>query len=167
MRGPQEVGRHCIALGDEVVDYTLRRSDRKTLGITVEPDATVVVTAPWNAPLEHVESILRRRSGWILRQRRAAASLPAPPPPKEWVSGETHRYLGRQYRLKVVAGMKSEIKLVGRFFHVVVPDPADTDRIRRRMERWYLDHARVVFQRRMVDLIRSTPRLRRRSSSAS
>lgn len=160
MSGPQEVGRREIELGGEVVEYTLRRSDRKTLGITVEPDGEVVVTAPRAAALAEVESVLRRRRMWILRHRQEVAALPPLTPPREWVSGETHRYLGRQYRLKVESGMKAEVKLVGRFFHVVVPDPADTERVRKRMERWYLDHARATFERRMAELIRRTPRLR-------
>ena len=159
MRRPQEVGRRVIELCGEVVQYTLRRSDRKTLGITVEPDGDVVVTAPWAAELAEVESVLRRRRGWILRHRREIAALPPLTPPREWVSGETHRYLGRQYRLKVEAGDRPDVRLVGRFFRVTVPNPADTARVRRQMDRWYLTHARSVFGRRLAELIRQTPRL--------
>lgn len=159
MRRIQDVGRHLIELGGEAVEYTLRRSDRKTLGITVEPDGHLVVTAPWAAAFTDIEVVLWRRRHWILRHRRQTAALPPPIPPREWVSGETHRYLGRQYRLKVETGDRPEVRLVGRFFRVAVPDPADTDRVRRHMERWYLTHARVVFARRMAELIRRTPRL--------
>lgn len=156
---PQEVGRYTIEFGNEVVDYTLRRSGRKTLGITVEPDGRVVVTAPHYAEQEQIAAVLHRRKVWIIRNVREVAAIPPPMPPREWVSGETHRYLGRQYRLQVRAGTPASIKLVGRYFHVTVPDPTDTDQVRRRMERWYLDHARAVFQRRMEDLIRRTPHL--------
>lgn len=159
MRGPQEVGRRSIELCGEVVEYTLRRSDRKTLGITIEPDGDVVVTAPRIAALADVEAVLLRRRGWILRHRRETTALPPPTPPREWVSGETHRYLGRQYRLKVATGVRPDVRLVGRFLRVTVPDPADTARVRRQMERWYLTHARSVFGRRLVGLIRQTPRL--------
>lgn len=159
MSSPIEVGRFVIKLGDEVVEYTLRRSDRKTLGITVEPTGEFLVTAPRAAEPDHIETILRRRRGWILRHLRDVATLPPPAPVREWVSGETHRYLGRQYRLKIRAGKKAEVKLIGRFFHVTVGDPSDSDQVRRRMERWYLDHARSTFERRMAELIRQTPRL--------
>lgn len=160
MRGPQEVGRRAIKLGGEVIEYTLRRSDRTTLGITVEPDGDVVVTAPWTAAVVDVEAVLRRRRKWLLRHRRETAALPPPAPPREWVSGETHRYLGRQYRLKVETGVRSEVRLVGRYFRVTVPNPGDRARVRRQMERWYLTHARSVFGRRLAELIGQTPRLR-------
>jgi len=159
VRGPQEVGRRALELGGEVVEYTLRRSSRKTLGITVEPDGSVLVTAPWAAEVADIEAVLRRRKRWILRHRREIAALPPPTPPREWVSGETHRYLGRQYRLKVETGAGPGVRLVGQFFRVTVPNPADAARVRGQMERWYLTHARSVFGRRLAELIRQTPRL--------
>ena len=75
------------------------------------------------------------------------------------MGGETHRYLGRQYRLKVTRGEKAVVKLSGQFFRVTVPDPREREQVRRVMERWYLDHARETFERRMEALIRRTPRL--------
>lgn len=150
-----------MELGGEEVAYLLRRSERrKTLAITVEPSGEVTVTAPATALLNQVEATLRRRRAWIRRRVRAARLLPPPPAPREWVSGETHRYLGRQYRLKVEQGSPSGVRLAGRFFHVTVADPADTDRVRQPMERWYLEHARAVFTRRLAELVRSAPRLR-------
>jgi predicted metal-dependent hydrolase len=150
--------RRELVLAGEAVAYTLRRTDRRTLGITVEPDGNVVVTAPAQAELAHIEAILQRRREWIRRRRRDVALLPPPPRDREWVSGETHRYLGRQYRLRVMAGSPA-VRLAGAFFRVTVPDPADTVRVRRLMERWYLDHARATFERRMAEVIRRTPLL--------
>jgi hypothetical protein len=150
--------------GEGWLEYELRRSERKTLGIAVEPDGRVVATAPADASLERIEAALRRKRRWIGDQLRHLAQLPPPPRPREWVAGETHRYLGRQYRLKVLSGSRREVKLVGGHFRVVLPDPGDRDDVRRLMERWYLDHARTTFQRRLEGLVRETPILRLRES---
>lgn len=147
-----------IVLGGETIRYTLRRSDRRTLGITVEPTGTVVVTAPAEAEMAHIDTILRRRGEWIRRRRREVAALPSAPRERDWVSGETHRYLGRQYRLRVTEG-KPSVRLAGAFFKVTVPCPPDAGRVRKLMARWYLDHARSTFERRMGDVIRRTPAL--------
>jgi predicted metal-dependent hydrolase len=125
----------------------------------VEPTGEVTVTAPAETPVEKVEGVLNRRRDWIRRRVRWVRSLPPVPTPREWVSGETHRYLGRQYRLKVERGSPAGVRLGGRFFHVTVADPADTEQVGRRMARWYLDHARAVFSRRLAELVRRTPRL--------
>jgi predicted metal-dependent hydrolase len=141
------------------MEFLLRRSARKTLAISVEPGGDVVVTAPEAATLEQVEAVVQRRREWIRRRRREVEFLPPPPIPRQWVSGETHRYLGRQYRLRVIKTDRPEVKLAGGFFRVGVPAPAETEQVRKWMQRWYLDHARSIFMRQMTALVRQTPRL--------
>src|SRR5258708_26255525 len=117
---------HAIDVGGRRLEYLLRRSDRRrTLEISVAPDRQVTVTAPATATTERIELSVRRRAGWIRRQQRAYEDLPPPPSPKQWISGETHRYLGRQYRLTVVQGRRANVRLSGSFFVVMVPHPAD------------------------------------------
>jgi len=156
---PVEAGEYEVTLGREARRYRLRRSARRTLAITVEPGGALVVTAPESATMAQVEAVLRRRREWIGRRAREVAALPPPPLPREWVSGETHRYLGRQYRLRLETGSPASVRLSGRWFLVTVPTPGDPAQVRRAMRRWYLAHAREVFARRMEDLIRRTPLL--------
>ena len=91
---------------------------------------------------------------------REATLRPPPASPREWVSGETHRYLGRQYRLKVELGQSPKVTLSGRFLRVSPRDPRRRDQVRMLVERWYLEHARDTFARRTESLLRRTPRLR-------
>ena len=158
--GPIDVGEHEIVLGREVRCYRLRRSARRTLAITVEPGGGLVVTAPDAATLAQIEAVLRRRRQWIARRTREAAALPPPSVPREWVSGETHRYLGRQYRLRVRRGASTTTVLTGRYIAVTVPNPADREQVRRAAEQWYRTHARETFSHRMQNLVRQTSRLR-------
>jgi predicted metal-dependent hydrolase len=149
-----------LAIGEEEVEYHLFRSDRRTLGITVEPDGRLLVTAPAKIDLDRIESVLRRRRLWIRRQLREVLALTPHPEPKQWVGGETHRYLGRQYRLRIRVG-EPGVSLEGSFFNVVVREKTPA-LVRQGMERWYREHAQVLFRRRAQGLIESTPRLRLR-----
>lgn len=110
--------------------------------------------------MAQVEAILRRRWEWIRRRTREVKALPPPPHPREWVSGETHRYLGRQYRLRVIPGTPTNVRLAGRWFVVTVPSPRDAASVRRAMQRWYLAHAKGVFTRRMEVLVEQAALLR-------
>jgi predicted metal-dependent hydrolase len=154
-------GMRTVEIDGALLKYMLRLSERrrKTVAITVEPTGEVTVTAPVAASVEQIEGILNRKRGWVRGRVRRALALPLTPGPREWVSGETHWYLGRQYRLKVERGSPAKVRLGGRFFQVSVGDPTASDHVRRLMERWYLDHARAVFTWRLADLVRSTPRL--------
>lgn len=143
--------------GGETLAYTLRRTGRRrTVGIFVDPDGSVSVLAPAGAATARVEQILQRRLRWIRRQQRTVEALPPPPPPRQWVAGETHRYLGRQYRLKLVAGPDRSVRMTGGYFVVTLPDPADRMAVRRLMEQWYCDHAKALLAERVRRAIRAT-----------
>src|SRR5712692_5113519 len=98
------VGTHTLQFGTTAIRFELLYSERKTLSLHVYPDSTVEVEAPIGTDEVTVEDFVRRRGGWILRQLRELKEYERPSSvlPRRYVSGESYRYLGRQYRLKVV-----------------------------------------------------------------
>ena len=137
--------------GGERIEFRLRRTNRRTLAITVRPDLGVLVAAPRKAALETVLGKVRKRAGWIRRQQRFFGEFLPQTPPRRYVSGETHRYLGRQYRLKVVKAEESSVKLQGRFIWVHAPNKHDRMRVRKLVEAWYLAHAKERFARSVAE----------------
>ena len=91
--------------------YSARFSDRTTLEISVLPDGDVEVVAPIGTAREAIESRLRKRGKWILAQQRYFHQFKPRIPARRFVGGETHLYLGRQYRLKLSAGTVQSVKL--------------------------------------------------------
>lgn len=84
----------------------LRRSERrKTLGITVERDGSLVVSAPTAAPQPDIEAFVRQKQFWIYTKLAEKEILRGSGlPPREFVNGEGFLYLGRSYRLLLVDG---------------------------------------------------------------
>lgn len=81
--------------------------------IAVHPDGSVIVKAPLSAPHGDIATRVARRAGWIARQKGYFAQFDPRTPPRRYVSGETHLYLGRQYRLKVDMGDADSVRLIG------------------------------------------------------
>lgn len=102
---------HTIQYGRTPLSYSLMRANRKTMAIEVHPDLTVKVISPLNATIEDIETRLIKRGSWIVKQKQYFESFLPRTPKREYVSGETHLYLGRRYVLKVQKGDKSEVKL--------------------------------------------------------
>lgn len=153
--------RQTVDIGGQPVTFDLRRSGkRRTLEISVGPNGGILVIAPISAANDRVWAAVRRRAPWIRRQLRAYEALPSPPPPRQWVAGETHLYLGRQYRLKLRKGSKSEVRLAGPFFEVSTPRPSDRFAVQRAMDRWYRKHAVAVLTDRVARIRASTSWLR-------
>jgi len=61
---------HEIKFDGGQIGFRLRRSHRRTLAITVQPDLSVVVTAPHKAAVETVPAKVKKRAGWIRKQQR-------------------------------------------------------------------------------------------------
>ncbi|MHC1708573.1 MAG: M48 family metallopeptidase [Bacteroidales bacterium] len=132
-----------IQFGSKEIRYRLEFSIRKSLGITVTPEMEVIVKAPIDASLEKIEEKLRKKAPWIIRQQSFFLSFYPKNTVREYVAGETHLYLGRQYRLKVVLGKDESIKLKGKFIEVIVNDKT---RVKQLVNEWYLNHAKLKFQ---------------------
>jgi|UniRef100_UPI0040479CF8 predicted metal-dependent hydrolase len=136
---------HSLKYGETSIDYRVVRRDRKTLEIAVEPDASVVIAAPENASLEVIEQKLRRRAAWVTRQQRYFTKFFPRTPERSFVSGETHLYLGRQYRLKVVPDVRECVKLLRGFIVVQTHRPNRQEVTKDLVEGWYRHRAHVKF----------------------
>lgn len=126
----------------------LKRSNRKTLAISVLPDGSVELVAPQDSSENDVAQKVKRKARWIGRQRRQFAEMNSSRPPLKYLSGATHRYLGKQYRLKVTSGQKSEVKLRGAFFQITTSDPSE-DQVKELLSKWMRDRALEQFGRRL------------------
>jgi predicted metal-dependent hydrolase len=143
-------GTEFINYAGERLEFKIRRSNRKTLAITVQPDLSIIVTAPRRAKFEAIMAKVHKRAAWIRNQRRFFERFRPPIPPRRYISGETHRYLGRQYRLKVLTSEEESVKLKGRHIIVETTHKTDMERVRCLLDGWYLDHARQAFSRSLA-----------------
>lgn len=134
------------------LSFRLRRSpNRKTVGITVERDGSLLLTAPIDCPTERVEEIAREKQFWVYSKLAEKNLLFRPPPPKEYVSGENFYYLGRNYRLKLVRDSDQDQPL--RLFRglFLLPRSAVPD-AERHFVRWYTEHGQPWLWRRVERL---------------
>jgi predicted metal-dependent hydrolase len=131
-----------IQYGDKPIAYSLELSTRRTLSITVQPDLSVQVKAPAEAKREEIERRLLKRAGWIVRQQAFFSSFRPLTPPRTYQNGETHLYLGRQYRLRLIAADKDSVRLQRGFLIVSSPDPANKSKIAGLVQKWYRERAK-------------------------
>lgn len=136
-----------LDFGTRRIPYRLHRSDRKRVRIVVAPALTVDVFAPARASDEQILESLRKKAAWIARTLDRVASYHPLPTPKNYVSGETFLYLGRQYRLKIVEGETGPAKLYGRYLWVPVNGAKHERSGKRSVDKWYRTRAREVFER--------------------
>jgi len=131
-----------ISFGSKQIDFHLEYSNRKSLGITVMPDFEVLVKAPVNTALDKVKEKIRKKAPWILKQQSYFLSFHPKTPARKYVSGESHLYLGRQYRLNVVQGKKNSVMYKGRYIEVLTKNRTKTKDL---VKQWYRQKAKEKF----------------------
>jgi len=127
----------------------LIRSDRTTLAISVLPDGTLELVAPLMAREDLILAKVAKRKAWIAKRRREFQAMNAKRPALRYVSGATHRYLGRQYLLKVEKSDESGVLLKGGFLQVRVCTSGE-NAVREALKSWYRDRARMQFGLRLA-----------------
>ena len=134
----------AITWGETRVAYAIRRSARrkKTVAVTVDPTGSVLLVAPEHLTTRRLDAIVSRKAGWIVRRIRRAESHGPPLSPREFVSGESVRYLGRHYRLKVHPHETGDAKLRGGWLYVPAPaGPRQTAEVCDAIVAWFRHHA--------------------------
>ena len=100
-----------LPYGETILEFRLERRNRKTLSISVSPNLSIEAVAPMDAPREKIVEKVRKRAPWIQKQLRYFAQFQPRTPERRFVAGETHLYLGRQYKLKVVPHFQEHVRL--------------------------------------------------------
>jgi predicted metal-dependent hydrolase len=135
-----------LTWGTDTIHYEVRfLASRQTLAIEVHPDSRVLVRAPVGCPETLIAERVQKRAAWISRQLAEFSQYRPRTPARQYISGESHLYLGRQYRLKVERGDSASVKLTRGQLLVTLPGDPEPGRIKALLHRWYLDHARLVF----------------------
>jgi len=138
-----------VIYGKSAIAFDVQFRPRKTLDIAVEPDQSVIVTAPEKADLTVIDHRVKAKARWILKQQQFFEQFVPRTPARQYISGETHLYIGRQYRLKVHRSAHSYVKLLGRYIHIHTQAPKNTEAVQQLLDDWYLSHAKVKFQERI------------------
>jgi len=132
-----------IHFGSKQIDFHLEYSNRKSLGITVKPDLSVLVKAPVDTSLEKVKEKLMKKAPWIIRQQSFFLYFHPKTPARKYISGETHLYLGRQYRLKIIQNQLESVKLKGKYIEASMIDKTRAEHL---VGEWYLQNAKSKFR---------------------
>jgi len=130
---------YSIQFGSKKINFQVIYSDRKTLGITVNPDLNVLVKAPIDSSIDKIKEKIIKKAPWIIKQQGFFLTFHPKIPARRYIGGETHLYLGRQYLLKVELSKVESVKLKGKFIEVKA---IDKSRVKELVKQWYLVHAK-------------------------
>lgn len=138
-----------VRWGRTLIPFSYQYSERKNLSISVHPDLSITIKAPLEIAPETIRTRVLKRAAWIQRQWREFELYLPKQPPRSYINGETHRYLGRQYRLRAEVGEVDSVKCLRGYFRVTLRENPTSALVEKRLENWYREHARTIFHERL------------------
>ena len=133
-----------IVVGDLVL-VAAPPSERTTIEITVERDASLVLMAPPDTIIERATQFVVDKRQWVCRKLTEKDALTGPPITKQFVEGEGFAYLGRSYRLTLTEQV-DDVRLERGRFHM---NPSEAGEGVAAMRRWYTTTGTQWLQKRM------------------
>ncbi len=134
-----------IHYGTQEIFFELQRSGRKTLAIEVHPDSSVHIIAPKESSIQDIEQKVEKRAHWIIKQQHYFEQFLPRTPERNYISGETHYYLGKSYLLKVNLGVVNQVKLKAGKLEVVCKGEIRQETVKKLLAQWYYQHAEKKF----------------------
>jgi predicted metal-dependent hydrolase len=132
--------------GSFVYRYDLIKQNRKTLSLTVAPDLSICVKSPYNANDERIELFLRRKWLWLEKQLSFFGKYQHKQYKREYISGESLHYLGRQYQLIVKHAAQDKVSLSRGILLVFTMRPVTDGRYTKKLvSQWYQERTREIF----------------------
>jgi predicted metal-dependent hydrolase len=153
----QENKLHSIPYGSQELCFFLQHTERTTLAIHVHPDMSIEVVAPFNATLEKIYEKVRKNARWIIRQICFFKQFHPKQSERIYISGETHRYLGRQYRLKIMKSAENIVSLSGGFILVKSIHPENNEITKKLVQDWFKSRAKDRLHARLKIAIQRFP----------
>ena len=145
-------GKRRVQLKEHVLDYSLLRSKRRSIGFLIDDDG-LRITAPKWVTLAEIELAIREKQRWIFtkineRRERSAQRLQ---PQMQWCDGATLPYFGADITLRIVATQSAGIAYdaTTRELTVCLPADAAEQQLKDRVQGWLQLEAKAIFAERL------------------
>lgn len=129
------------------IEFELIRKNVKNINLNTKPDMTITISANDKVPLDYIKSFVKDKAPWIMKNISYFKDVqPEIHSKKDYVSGESFKYLGKQLRLRVEEGEDEEVKYYRGFLFLSVKKKEDYKRKEFLINKWYREKASIVFE---------------------
>ena len=149
---------NSVQYGNKKIEYEIKSGSRKkTVAIYVDSPTGVVVRSPELVGEETIKKMIQKRAHWIIKRQELLKNQISPATVKEFVSGESFPFLGKEYRLKVIKSISEKegrCELKNKRLQVEINLSLDSGEAEKTTKRslmnWYLIRAKEKIEARVA-----------------
>lgn len=128
-----------------VIKYDIIYSSRRTLGISILPDASVVVRVPYRTPERTILKLVSEKTPWIQKHTENIRKKISKNPVVKYLNGEKHPYMGKSAALRIERSAKPYCRFYGDSIEVGTAYPENPEAVRHVLYQGYRKEAVAVF----------------------
>lgn len=135
-----------VDYGQKQITFELVRKNVKHINLTVQPNQSIFVSANEQIDVEEIKSFVQSKGRWITSKLNYfQRNMPYEKIPREYVTGETFRYLGKQYRLRVIEADEEYVRFFRGTIEMFVSNVDDFGKKEQLLYDWYEVRRKKVF----------------------
>ncbi len=123
------------------IEYKVIFSRRRTLGISVLPDATVVVRVPYRTSGKTIKKLVEDKSGWIIKHRDFFRNNHGKLPVKSYLNGSEHLFHGNKMTLNIQESGNPYVTFNGSNILMGIMNPASEVSVRNLLHKAFKNEA--------------------------
>jgi len=126
------------------IEFKVIFSGRRTLGISVLPDSSVIVRVPHRTSEKTINRIVREKASWIIKHRDNYRIQDNKKLSRLYTNGERYFFRGIESVLKIERSKKSFVRFYDSTIELGLDKSDDAEAIKKLLYRGYKDEALVV-----------------------
>lgn len=138
--------KQVIYYGKDKIEFFIVRKSVKNINLKVLSNLEIRVTANKHVSTDVIRDFVADKAKWIEKSIKYFRSNSAYETNKEFISGESIKYLGKQYRLKIIKSDKSEVECKDSFIYLYTRNFDNINKKKQLFEKWEKDRAIEMFQ---------------------
>jgi predicted metal-dependent hydrolase len=126
------------------IEFRVIHSKRRTLGISVLPDSSVIVRVPYRTTFKTINRIVQEKAAWIIKHRDNYRESGKAKSDLSYISGEMHLFRGKESLLLIEKTKKPYIRFINGTIELGLYK-SDPVAVRRLLYKGYKTEALTVF----------------------
>lgn len=143
--------KESIDVNGEKIVFFVQRKKVKNINLKVNLDKKVTMSIPMKMEIETAKEFIKKKAEWIKKQQNYYDSFAEEKENITFEDGETVYLLGKQYKMKIIPDIKSDILIRGKYFEIHIKEKYIQSKkyIRKVYDKWLKEYANRV----LIDLI--------------
>jgi len=126
------------------IEFKVIYSYRRTLGISVLPDSSVIVRVPYLTSNKTIIRLVQQKADWIIKHRDSYKSREQNIQNGLYVNDAVHSYRGREYHLKIERSGRTYIRFNESTIELGLKKTDNSEAVKRLLYKGYKDEALIV-----------------------